>query len=332
MTTTRNAGSHVDGRRWPRPRHSGLVELGKQVFYIVCGALFYFGVRGMTEGSPATAIRRGRQILAWEERLGIAIEREAQALITDSDTLVTVANWVYIWLHWPIIIVTLLVLHWKRRPDYLILRNAMFVSGAIGLVIFALYPVAPPRLTGQGFVDTVTELSTSYRVLQPPALVNKYAAVPSLHVGWNLLVGIIVFGATQRRWLRALAVAGPLAMGAAVVFTANHYVVDGIAGAIVALAGLVVAKYVLAPLAPARDPRQSTDSEQADQCVYDLDDGRPDAGREHGAIESAFSTRVDGNNVRRAAETPTRSRRIASSQINGTCADAQVETTCAPPP
>ena len=75
---------------------------------------------------------------------------------------------------------------------FLRLRNAMMVSGAIGLIVFASYPVAPPRLRGLGLVDTVTSSSTAYRVLQPPAFVNQYAAMPSLHSGWDLLVGIAI--------------------------------------------------------------------------------------------------------------------------------------------
>ena len=55
----------------------------------------------------------------------------------------------------------------------------------------------------------MTELSRSYRVLQPPALVNKFAAMPSLHVGWNLLVGIVVFRTTRSRVLKVLAVLSP---------------------------------------------------------------------------------------------------------------------------
>ncbi len=114
----------------------------------------------------------------------------------------------------------------------------MFISGAIGLVILILFPVAPPRLMPAGFVDTVTELSTSYRVLQPPSLINKFAAVPSLHVGWNLLVGILIFTTSRNRLARLFALGGPLLMATAVVLTANHYIVDAVAGSIVALAGL----------------------------------------------------------------------------------------------
>ncbi len=224
-----------------------LAELVKQTALIGCAVLFYFAVRGQTEGAEATAIDNGRWILEREEDLGIAVERSMQGW-TDSHGLTTVANWVYIWFHWPVIAATLLWLHHTRIGSYLILRNAMFISGAIGLVIFVLLPVAPPRLINAGFVDTVTEFSTSYRVLQPPALVNKYAAMPSLHVGWNLLIGIALFASSTRLPIRCVAVGGPVLMALAVVVTANHYILDGVVGSIVALVGLWAARRITKPL------------------------------------------------------------------------------------
>jgi len=216
-------------------------ELFRQVLLVTFAGFVYFAVRGLTEGSPAEAVERGLDILEWEESVGIAIEKEAQDLIAGSEMLVTLSNWVYIWFHWPVIIATLVWLHRNHRVKYLLLRNAMFISGAIGMVIFAIYPVAPPRLTEAGFVDTVTDLSTSYRVLQPPALVNKYAAVPSLHVGWNLLVGIVVLTVATHKIPRIFAALSPIAMIIAVVLTANHYVIDAVAGIIVAMIGLAFA-------------------------------------------------------------------------------------------
>jgi membrane-associated phospholipid phosphatase len=117
----------------------------------------------------------------------------------------------------------------------------MIASGLLGIAIFVSYPVAPPRLAGMGLVDTVTVHSNSYRVLQPPAFVNQYAALPSLHVGWDLLMGIALATAAARPLLRALAALMPLAMVAAVVLTANHYLLDVVAGAAVALVGLAIA-------------------------------------------------------------------------------------------
>ncbi len=210
--------------------------------------LFYFAVRGVTEGSAATAIEHGRAVMALEQRLGIAFEPTSQDHFASNQLVTTLANWIYIWGHWPVIIVTLVWLHERHRYLYLLLRNAMFVSGAIGLVIFVSYPVAPPRLIGAGFVDTVTEMSTSYRVLQPPSLVNKYAAIPSLHVGWNLLVGIALWRATTTWQRHVVALSSPVLMTAAVLLTANHYLLDAVAGAVVALIGLAIAQRITLPL------------------------------------------------------------------------------------
>ncbi len=241
-------GPSTDGATRFRPGH-GWHELALQVLLVGCAVLFYFGVRGLTEGSVATAVANGHRIVDFEQRLGIGIEPAQQETFAEHRVLTTAANWVYIWGHWPVIVATLLFLHHAHRLQYLLLRNAMFVSGAIGLCIFATFPVAPPRLLGTGFVDTVTELSTSYRVLQPPALVNRYAAMPSLHVGWNLLVGLALLRVARRRRWKLLAVVASSAMVVAVVVTANHYVVDAVAGIVVASVGYWIARAITLPLA-----------------------------------------------------------------------------------
>ncbi|MFW2380906.1 MAG: phosphatase PAP2 family protein [Acidimicrobiales bacterium] len=220
------------GRDW--------AELARQILIVGLGVFLYFAVRGQTEGAESAALENGRRILEFEERIWLDWEMGLQSIVLSSTWLTTLSNWAYIWLHWPIIIISLIWLHRNRRLHYLLLRNAMFVSGLIGLAIFIRFPVAPPRML-DGFVDTVTDLSTSYRILQPPDLVNKYAAVPSLHVGWNLLVGVAVYLAVSNRWLRTLAVLSPIVMTFAVVATANHYVIDALIGIVVAGVGLAVA-------------------------------------------------------------------------------------------
>jgi hypothetical protein len=219
----------------------GWYEVVRQFALILGAVLIYFGVRGLTEGDASTAVDRALAILRFERDVGLDVELGLQDTVRGSRLLTTLANWVYIWLHWPVIAATLFWLHHRHRRQYYLLRNAMFISGALGLVVFALWPVAPPRLVGHGFVDTVTELSTSYRVLQPPALVNKYAAVPSLHVGWNLLVGVTLWRVGRHPLLRAFAVCSPLLMGLAVMATANHFLIDGVAGSGFALTGLGLA-------------------------------------------------------------------------------------------
>lgn len=217
-------------------------EFLRQLALIVTAILLYFGVRGLTEGDVKAAISTGLDILEFEARLGLDFEHWAQGLILDNHALVTVSNWVYIWGHWPVISVVLVWTFITNRPAFLLLRNAMFISGAIGLVIFMSYPVAPPRLLEVGLMDTVSEFSHSYRILQPPSLVNQYAAVPSLHVGWNLLIGITIFTSTTRWWLKVIGVTIPILMAISVVVTANHFVIDGFLGAAVALVGLWLSK------------------------------------------------------------------------------------------
>jgi len=209
---------------------------------IAFGAFFiYFGVRGLTEGSVAQAEANAHDLFAFEQWLRLDFEHAIQETVTSSEFLTDLANWIYIWGHWPVIAFVAGWLLLRRPADYRLIRNAFLISGGIGLIIFATYPVAPPRLLDIDLVDTVTERSRAYRVLQPPAFVNQYAALPSLHFGWDLLMGISLVRFARRWWVRAIGVLLPFAMGYAIVATANHFVIDGIAGGALALAGLGIA-------------------------------------------------------------------------------------------
>jgi membrane-associated phospholipid phosphatase len=129
----------------------------------------------------------------------------------------------------------------------------MIISGAIGILIFLTYPVAPPRLMeGYGFVDTVLLHTRAYRVLQPPSMTDLYAAVPSLHVGWNVVMGAALVRESRRASARVFGVAMPLVMAAAVVLTANHYIMDVVAGTTLVVASLVAADRLAARRAAAR--------------------------------------------------------------------------------
>ncbi|MCB9012341.1 MAG: phosphatase PAP2 family protein [Actinobacteria bacterium] len=231
-----------------RRRHAhgfpGWRTLAAQVFLVTGGALAYFLVRGLTMSNDDLAVRNARRILDLESRLGIDWEVPLQRAIDGSDALITLMNWIYIYGHWPVLVATLVWLFIRWPSRYYTLRNALFISGAIGLVIFALFPVAPPRLGVLDVADTVTERSRSYRTLQPPELINLYAAVPSLHFGWNLLVGIFVWRNAATLTMRVFGLAVPPAMAVAVVATGNHFVLDVLAGGIVALSGLAVAHAV----------------------------------------------------------------------------------------
>jgi len=215
--------------------------LAREIALVTAAIVAYFGIRNRTVGAADTALANAERLYDLEQSLGLAWEGWLQSTVAGTDGLVTLVNWVYIWGHWPVILGSVIVLYATRRTHYRRLRNALFVSGGIGFLFFALLPLAPPRLAGLGLVDTVTEQSNAYRALQPPGLTNQYAAFPSLHVGWNIVVGVVLFTAFAHVAVRVFAVFMPLAMAVAVVATANHFVLDVAAGLVVVLVGLAAA-------------------------------------------------------------------------------------------
>jgi PAP2 superfamily len=231
-------------RRWFRSASRRVASswFTRQAVLIVAAYFAYFLVRGFTEGGATRAVTNATRVTDLERSLGFFWEPSWQASIVGSHFLMRVANSVYIYGHWPVIIGVAIWLALHRRSRYLLLRNAFLISGGIGLVFFAVFPTAPPRLVSNlEIVDTVAAHSNAYRVLQPPALTNQYAAVPSLHLGWNVLIGLFVFIETSRLLVRIAAVMLPIAMFMAVVMTGNHFIFDGIAGIVVALIGLGIA-------------------------------------------------------------------------------------------
>lgn len=248
------------------------MEFAFQAAVVTVAWLAYFLVRGFTEGDVAAALQRAEAIADLERRLGIHIEPALNEFLARSDVLVTAGNLVYIWGHWPLILVVALWLFGRHPHEFHLYKRAFLISGAIGLAFFFTLPTAPPRLAHEGLLDSVSEYSQSYRVLQPALLTNQYAAFPSLHVGWNLLIGIALFRNAGARSGRLLGLVSPVAMAFAAVATANHYIVDIVAGAGVALAGLALASEPTRTAlgrrvrratgtAPARSPQEAVEGE-----------------------------------------------------------------------
>lgn len=202
----------------------------------------YWLVHLSTQDERAFAIRNGEWLLRVEQRLGLDWERGAQDLILGNGALVRAANVVYTWGFWPLVAGTLIALYVRNRTLFRRFRDAVLISGVLGLVVFALFPVAPPRLL-DGFVDTVS-LNGAGQVAHPSQFTNELAALPSFHVGWLVLAGVVAMPALPWRWARPLLLLPAAVMLVDVMATANHFLVDGIAGAAIAIAGLAAARRV----------------------------------------------------------------------------------------
>lgn len=239
-----NSSSSAPGERWQHAS-SGRWRAAGEVAIISFAILLYFLGRGLVETEIDTAVRNAQTLIRFERWLGIFVEPDLQQWVVGHDWLVHPVNAVYIYGHWPVVITTLVWLLWNHNQELPVYRTALLISGLAGMVIFVLFPVAPPRMFPDlGFVDTVTLHSHAYRVLQPPVFTNQYAAMPSLHVGWNLLMGIAIFRNTRHRFWRGFAIVMPLAMYLATILTANHLIVDGIAGSIITVSSLVLATWL----------------------------------------------------------------------------------------
>jgi hypothetical protein len=218
---------------------------GAEVLLLACTLPLYYLVRGITQTQVDEAVARGADIIRLEQSLGVFWEVEMQSWILSYGWLVKFLNNFYLFGHLPVIGALALWLYFWHRPQYLFMRNAFLISGAIALFFYVNFPTAPPRLLpasmGFGFVDTVVAQYEESRPLTPGWFVNEYAAFPSMHFGWNLLVGIAVWTATRNPVLRAFAVVMPLVMFGDIVLTANHYFIDAVAGAVVMVLGIVLA-------------------------------------------------------------------------------------------
>lgn len=228
-----------------------LLNVVREVAIIALAAYIYFSVRGLIQSRESEAIDNARWLISTEQALGLFHEKQVQGWILDREWLVNLFNGIYIYGHWPVVAGTLIWLFARHREAFPVFRSAMIVSGLIGFFFFFLFPMAPPRfLDGYGFIDTVTLHSEAYRVLQPPSLTNQFAAMPSLHVGWNLLMGIAIFHFASHRAWKVFGLLMPIAMYSATILTANHYFLDGVVGSILALIGLAIAWRLSGPKVP----------------------------------------------------------------------------------
>jgi membrane-associated phospholipid phosphatase len=231
------------GRTSPLRDRPYVREAG-ELLLVALAFLLYFIVRGQVVDRPDVAIAHALDVVAFERDLGVLWEPSWQRSILDSILWVKLCNFVYFWLDFPLIAALGLLMYASRRTEYTFTRDAILFSGALALMAYNLYPVAPPRLLeGIGVIDTLQKYNNlSYQAQSTQFFVNPYAALPSLHVGWSILLALGALRAYGRQWwVWPLALLHPVAQSASTVFTGNHYFLDGAAGVAVAAAGVLFA-------------------------------------------------------------------------------------------
>jgi hypothetical protein len=212
----------------------------RELLIVGFGYLIYSQVRGMAGDRVVDAFANGHYIVQLERDIGIFWELALHAWVLPHDLLVDLFNLIYFYGLFPLLLPTAIWLFFRRPHVYQLARNAFLSSGAIAVCFYLLLPTAPPRLLEIGFIDTLTLSSFTPTYSSMPG-VNQFAALPSMHVGWNFLTAIALYLALSGTRWRPLVLILPVAMFTATVVTGNHYFIDGLLGLVVASTGLGIA-------------------------------------------------------------------------------------------
>ena len=243
-------------RRWLSVRHS----LGLEAALLVTLYGVYELARGLVVGNTREADGHADQVVALERLLHLFVERRVQHAADALPDLAGLLGVAYLTLHLAVTAVVLLWLHQRRPTAFPFVRTTLLVASALALVGFLAYPTAPPRLAGIGIADTVSNGHVNLNHGLVSSLYNPYAAVPSMHVGYALIVAISLLRYGRGRLVRTLGALYPAFVLLVVVATGNHFFLDAAAGALVAVIAIAAASLLTratarnAPIAlPARE-------------------------------------------------------------------------------
>ncbi|GAA3777026.1 phosphatase PAP2 family protein [Streptomyces chiangmaiensis] len=204
-------------------------------FLLVAGLflVYKFG-RQLANGHTGEAIHNAHRVWHWERSLHLPDEGAVQSALLHGDTLVRTANTYYVAVHFTATVTFLAWLYLRRPAHYLWARRILALLTSAALALHLTFPLAPPRMLDVAhLVDTGQAYGPTVYGARPAAdsMANQFAAMPSLHFGWALMVAIGLITATRSRW-RWLWLLHPLLTLVVIVGTANHYWLDAVVAAL----------------------------------------------------------------------------------------------------
>ncbi|MDD5093432.1 MAG: phosphatase PAP2 family protein [Dehalococcoidia bacterium] len=223
-------------RKNPRPLW---LDILFEITILFAVYMIYAFSRGSLDEKASIAFQHARDIMDLEKHMGIFVEKDIQSFFLESSFRTDIANLLYTVCYYPALVFFAIWAYWRHRAKYKFIRTVFIVSAALAFVVFALYPLAPPRFfdgthgaENLNFVDTI---HTNWSVNEDSTkrFYNSFAAMPSLHQGWTIMIGIGMMWMTKRWWGRLLGIILPVAMFFGITSTANHFVLDAVGGAIV---------------------------------------------------------------------------------------------------
>jgi membrane-associated phospholipid phosphatase len=231
----------------------GYRDFARQLLIWLGFIVAYQIARGVADRDPAEAIRNGLAVIDLQQRLGGLWELSLQGALLSSDFLMTLSSWTY-WLSQFVVLgLALLFVYLRRNDAFLRFRNTILAANVIGLAGYIAFPTAPPRMFGEyGFVDVLARFSSlNHGSAVVEFASNPYAAMPSLHAADSLIVGVTMALLVRRTGFKLLWLAWPAWVAFCVMATGNHFWLDIVAGAAVALVAAAAVSATSLRTAPA---------------------------------------------------------------------------------
>lgn len=231
----------IQARLFPQ----GHLDLARQLLLFAAAYYAYRYTRGWvnTPDVAATAFTNARTLIDLERTLNVFIEPGVQALVAGERWIADLASWIYINAQTTVTLSCLIWIYLFRNRSFYFVRNMFLCAFAIALVGYVLYPTAPPRFFPEwGFYDAVEDFTNIPQdSVTIDALFNPYAAVPSMHVGFALMIAWPLAALSRNRTAKLFWAVYPLLVTFVIVVTANHFLADAVLGAITAGIGALVA-------------------------------------------------------------------------------------------
>jgi hypothetical protein len=219
----------------------GLFDVVRQVLLFGAAYYGYRLVRGAVDDpvGAAAAFKHARELISIEQSLHIFVEPSIQAWAVTKPAIIDPASWVYINAQVTVTVAALVWLYLRHNSSFYFVRNMFAVAMGIALVGYIVVPTAPPRFFPEwGFVDTVSDMvGVRHDSVTVDALFNPYAAIPSMHVAYSLMIGVPLARLSKHGVTRIVWGLYPPLVAFVIVVTANHFITDAVLGACTAALG-----------------------------------------------------------------------------------------------
>lgn len=229
----------------------GILDVVRQVALFAAAYWGYRLVRGAADGKAADAFQNGRDLISLERGMHSFVEPSIQAWTSGQAWLIDFASWMYVNSHFSITLGALVFIYLFHNSSFYFIRNMFMVAMALALVGYVVYPTAPPRFFPEyGFTDSVVEFVGQSASQSAGALYNPYAAIPSMHIAFALMIAIPATQLVKWRPLKIFWGIYPLIVCFVVVATGNHFWIDAVLGAATAGAAAWLATNALGRARP----------------------------------------------------------------------------------